>query len=93
MDFIFTVCDDAAGEAARLAGPSDDSALGHPGSGRRDGTEAEVALAFDDAYRMLNRRIGLFIALPIAVPRRLALSRLKEIGRLEGAPPTAPRRP
>ena len=53
---------------------------------RRTGSEAEIALAFKDAYRMLNRRIDLFLALPIEKLDRLVLTtRLKAIGRGEGA--------
>ena len=53
---------------------------------RRTGSEAEIALAFKDAYRMLKRRIDLFLALPIEKLDRLVLTtRLKAIGRGEGA--------
>jgi len=46
------------------------------------GTEAEVALAFKDAYRMLNQRIGIFSALPIHSIDQLTLQKkFKEIGR------------
>ncbi len=50
------------------------------------GSEAEIAVAFDDAYGMRRRRIDLFLALPIVKLDRLVLiSHLKEIGRGEGA--------
>ena len=69
-----------------MAGPADHRALGHSRSGRGTGSEAEIALAFKDAYRMLNRRIELFLALPIEKLDRLVLTtRLKAIGRSEGA--------
>jgi hypothetical protein len=54
------------------------------------GTPAEIALAFKDAYRMLNQRIGLLAALPIQSLDRLSLQhRLTEIGRMQGATKTA----
>ena len=50
------------------------------------GTPAETMLAFNDAYRMLSRRIAAFTALPIAALDRLVLeTRLREIGRMAGA--------
>ena len=49
-----------------LARPADDRALGHPRPGGGDGNEAEIALAFAEAYRVLNNRISLFASLPIA---------------------------
>jgi hypothetical protein len=59
---------------------------GIPDPAEATGTEAEIALAFKDAYRMLNQRIGIFVALPIASLDRLTLqSRLREIGRSTGA--------
>jgi arsenate reductase (thioredoxin) len=52
---------------------------------------AEIALAFKDAYRMLNQRIGIFNALPIRSLDQLSLQqKLREIGRLEGATAKAP---
>ncbi|MFY9757383.1 MAG: arsenate reductase ArsC, partial [Pseudolabrys sp.] len=46
------------------------------------GSEAEIALAFKDAYRMLFQRIGIFTALPIRSLDKLSLqNRLREIGR------------
>ena len=65
MHFVFTVCDAAAGEGCPLW-------PGHPLSGHwgclirnaRRGNEAEIALAFANTYKMLARRIGIFLALP-----------------------------
>ena len=58
-------------------GIPDPAGAGHP---------AEIALAFKDAYRMLHQRIGIFTALPMRSLDQLSLqSRLKEIGRMEGA--------
>jgi arsenate reductase (thioredoxin) len=59
---------------------------GVPDPAEVTGNAAEIALAFKDAYRMLNQRIGIFVALPIRSLNQLGLqSRLKEIGRTEGA--------
>ena len=62
---------------------------GIPNPGSTHGTEAEVALAFADAYRQLNSRITLFCALPMASLDRLSLQRrLDEIGK-SNAPDTS----
>jgi arsenate reductase (thioredoxin) len=87
LDFVFTVCDNAAGEACPLwPGQPITAHWGIPDPAAATGSEAEIALAFRDAYRMLNRRIELFLALPMHKLDRLVLTaRLKEIGRSEGA--------
>jgi arsenate reductase len=87
LDFVFTVCDNAAGESCPLwPGHPITAHWGIPDPAAASGTEAEIALAFKDAYRMLNRRIDLFLALPIQKLDRLVLTtRLREIGRSEGA--------
>ena len=87
LDFVFTVCDNAAGEACPLwPGQPITAHWGIPDPAAAEGTDAEIALAFKEAYRMLNRRIELFLALPIEKLDRLVLTtRLKEIGRSEGA--------
>ena len=87
LDFVFTVCDNAAGEACPLwPGQPITAHWGIPDPAAAEGSEAEIALAFRDAYRMLDRRIGLFLALPIEKLDRLVLiTRLKEIGHSEGA--------
>jgi arsenate reductase len=55
---------------------------GVPDPAEAKGTEAEVALAFKDAFRMLHQRIGIFTALPLRSLDQLTLqSKLKEIGR------------
>jgi hypothetical protein len=59
---------------------------GIPDPAAAQGSAAEVALAFKDAYRMLSQRIGVFVALPIRSLDKLSLqTKLKEIGRMEGA--------
>ena len=87
LDFVFTVCDDAAGESCPIwPGQPMTAHWGIPDPAAAEGTEAEIAVAFDEAYRMLSRRIELFLALPIAKLDKMVLtSRLKDIGRAEGA--------
>jgi len=87
LDFTFTVCDNAAGETCPVwPGQPMTAHWGVPDPAEATGTPAEVALAFKDAYRMLNQRIGIFVALPIRSLDQLSLQeRLKEIGRMEGA--------
>jgi arsenate reductase (thioredoxin) len=56
---------------------------GVPDPAEAKGTEAEVALAFKDAYRMLHQRIGIFTALPLRSLDQLTLrGKLKDIGRM-----------
>jgi len=87
MDFIFTVCDSAAGEACPVW-------IGHPMTahwGIEDpaavvGTEVEIQRAFAQAARFLKNRISAFINLPLASIDRLALQQhVRQIGTLEGA--------
>jgi len=82
LDFVFTVCDNAAGETCPVwPGHPMTAHWGVPDPAEAKGTPAEIALAFKDAYRMLNQRIGIFTALPIRSLDRLSLQqRLKEIG-------------
>jgi protein-tyrosine-phosphatase len=87
LDFTFTVCDNAAGETCPVwPGQPMTAHWGVPDPAEATGTPAEIALAFKDAYRMLNQRIGIFVALPIRSLDQLTLQkRLREIGRMEGA--------
>jgi len=87
LDFVFTVCDNAAGEACPLwPGQPITAHWGIPDPAVATGSEAEIACAFDDTHRMLKRRLELFLALPIATLDRLVLiNKLKDIGRSEGA--------
>jgi protein-tyrosine-phosphatase len=87
LDFVFTVCDNAAGETCPVwPGQPMTAHWGVPDPAEAQGSEAEIALAFKDAYRMLHQRIGIFTALPIASLDQLSLQRrLAAIGRLEGA--------
>jgi protein-tyrosine-phosphatase len=87
FDFIFTVCDDAAGEVCPVwPGKPMTAHWGIPDPAAARGTPAEIAVAFSDAYRMLHRRIEVFAALPLKSLDALTLqARLREIGRMEGA--------
>ena len=87
LDFVFTVCDDAAGESCPIwPGQPMTAHWGIPDPAAATGSDAEIAVAFDDAYRMLNRRIELFLALPLAKLDKMVLAkRLKDIGAGEGA--------
>lgn len=59
---------------------------GIPDPAAAEGSEAEIAAAFNDAYRMLERRIELFLALPIDKLDNMVLTRrLKDIGAGDGA--------
>jgi arsenate reductase len=82
LDFVFTVCDDAAGEVCPVwPGKPVTAHWGLPDPAAVTGTEAEIAAAFADTARSLRRRIELFVALPIASLDRLSLqARLREIG-------------
>jgi protein-tyrosine-phosphatase len=87
LDFVFTVCDNAAGEACPVwPGQPMTAHWGVPDPAEAKGSAAEIALAFKDAYRMLRQRISVFAALPIRSLDQLSLqSKLKEIGRMDGA--------
>lgn len=87
LDFVFTVCDAAAGESCPVwPGQPMTAHWGIPDPAAATGTDAEIAVAFDEAYRMLNRRIELFLALPLAKLDKMVLTkRLKDIGASEGA--------
>ena len=82
LDFVFTVCDNAAGETCPVwPGQPMTAHWGVPDPAEAQGSEAEVALAFKDAYRMLHQRIGIFAALPIRSLDKLSLqAKLREIG-------------
>jgi arsenate reductase (thioredoxin) len=87
LDFVFTVCDNAAGEVCPIwPGQPMTAHWGLPDPAEAKGNPAEVALAFKDTYRMLNQRIGIFVSLPLHSLDQLSLQKkLREIGRIEGA--------
>ena len=87
MDFVFTVCDNAAGEACPLwPGQPMTAHWGIEDPAAVEGTDIEKMAAFVRAQRYLKTRIGLFLNLPVKSLDRLTLrSRLIEIGQTEGA--------
>jgi len=87
LDFVFTVCDNAAGEACPVwPGQPMTAHWGVPDPAATKGNPAEIALAFKDAYRMLSQRIGIFVSLPIRSLDKMSLQqRLRDIGKAEDA--------
>jgi arsenate reductase (thioredoxin) len=87
MDFVFTVCDNAAGEACpHWPGQPMTAHWGIEDPAAVNGIDIEKERAFVTALRYLKNRIGAFAAIPIDRLDRLKLaSRLKEIGEMEGA--------
>jgi protein-tyrosine-phosphatase len=87
FDFVFTVCDSAAAEACPVwPGQPMTAHWGIPDPAEATGKQAEIALAFKDAYRLLNQRIGIFTALPLRSLDRLSLQgKLRDIGHMEGS--------
>ena len=74
MDFVFTVCDNAAAETCPVwPGEPLTAHWGVPDPAAIEGSDAEKALAFADVYRMLNSRISIFVNLPIASLDKLSL--------------------
>lgn len=88
LDFVFTVCDNAANEVCPAwPGQPMTAHWGLPDPSAATGSEVERRLAFADTHRMLNQRIGIFVSLPIASLDSLSLrKRLNEIGEMQGAP-------
>jgi arsenate reductase len=83
MDFIFTVCDNAAGETCPLwPGHPVTAHWGVPDPAAVTGTSAEVERAYRQAFTMLDMRIRLFLALPMGSLQGMALrEELQKIGR------------
>ncbi|MBY0560460.1 arsenate reductase ArsC [Hyphomicrobium sp.] len=83
MDFVFTVCDNAANEVCPIwPGQPMSAHWGVPDPAEAEGDAAQKALAFADTYRMLNNRIGIFTSLPLKSLDGLSLQkRLDDIGR------------
>ena len=82
MDFVFTVCDQAAGEVCPIwPGNPITAHWGVPDPAAVEGTPVERGQAFRDAYRQLESRIKLFVALPIDKLDRMAVKReVEQIG-------------
>lgn len=88
LDFVFTVCDNAAGEVCPVwPGQPISAHWGVPDPAAVEGTEAEIAAAFADSYGRLQNRITIFTSLPFESLDRLTLKkRLDDIGRAKDAP-------
>ena len=88
MDFVFTVCDDAAGEVCPIwPGQPVTAHWGIPDPAAAKGSEAEIGAAFAEAARQLRNRIRLFMQLPIGKLDRMSLqAKVAEIGRAAGQP-------
>jgi arsenate reductase (thioredoxin) len=87
MDFVFTVCDNAAGESCPVwPGQPMSAHWGIEDPAEVDGTDLEKEAAFVAAFRYLKNRIGAFTSLPLRSIDRLSLgAKLREIGRSAGA--------
>jgi protein-tyrosine-phosphatase len=83
MDFVFTVCDNAASEVCPVwPGQPITAHWGIPDPAAVEGSEEEIQRAFHNAYLMLERRISLFLCLPLNKLDSLAIKKqLDEIGR------------
>jgi arsenate reductase (thioredoxin) len=83
MDFVFTVCDNAAHEVCPLwPGQPLTAHWGIPDPATVKGTEQSIDRAFRDAFTILDRRIALFLSLPFSTLQRLAIQReIEKIGR------------
>ena len=87
LDFVFTVCDNAAKEVCpNWPGQPMSAHWGLPDPAEAEGSEAEQALAFADGFRMLYQRIGIFVSLPFDKLSKLSLQKhLEDIGKTQGA--------
>ena len=83
LDFVFTVCDNAAKEVCPIwPGQPMTAHWGLPDPAKAEGTDAERATVFADTMRMLNQRIGIFVSLPLDKLSKLSLQKqLDEIGK------------
>jgi arsenate reductase (thioredoxin) len=88
LHFVFTVCDNAAGETCPIwAGQPMTAHWGVPDPAAVTGSAERVRKAFMDAFGQLQRRIQLFTSLPVEALDRIALQeRLREIGRTADRP-------
>ena len=83
LDFVITVCDNAAGEVCPVwPGQPITAHWGIPDPAAVKGSPEEIKRAFRDAFVVLDRRIGLFLSLPLATLQQLAIQReIESIGR------------
>ena len=83
MDFVFTVCDNAANETCPVwPGQPVTAHWGVPDPAAVKGFPEEIERAFRDAFIILDRRISLFLSLPLATLGQLAIKR--EVDRIGG---------
>jgi arsenate reductase len=82
LDFVFTVCDNAASEVCPVwPGQPMTAHWGVPDPADAEGSEEKIVAAFREAYLLLHRRIELFVSLPVKSLDRMSLQRrLNEIG-------------
>lgn len=87
MDFVFTVCDNAAGEACPIwPGQPMTAHWGIEDPAAVEGTDLAKEAAFVEAFRYMKNRIAAFASLPLASIDRMSLGpRLRNIGRMDGA--------
>jgi arsenate reductase len=87
LDFVFTVCDNAASEACPVwPGQPMTAHWGVPDPAEATGKEAEVRLVFADTFRMLSNRINIFVSLPMRSLDTLSLQmQLDAIGKTKEA--------
>lgn len=92
MNFVFTVCDNAAGETCPIwPGRPMTAHWGIEDPAAVEGPEFRQRAAFDDAYRFMKNRIEAFISLPLASIDQMTLAaRLKGIGGMSGSTLRAP---
>jgi len=83
LDFVFTVCDNAAGEVCPIwPGQPITAHWGIPDPAAVTGSDTAKRAAFLDAFTVLDKRIGLFVSLPIASLAKLSLTeKVREIGK------------
>lgn len=91
LDFVITVCDNAAGEVCPIwPGQPITAHWGIPDPAAARGTEAEIAVAFAEAARLLRNRIELLLALPVEKLDRMSLqAKTRRIGETADAPEPA----
>ncbi len=87
MDFVFTVCDDAAGEVCPIwPGQPMTAHWGIADPAAVAGADFEKRAAFNNAFRFMRNRIAAFVSLPLASIDRMSLgAKLKAIGESEGS--------
>jgi arsenate reductase len=87
MDFVFTVCDNAAGEACPIwPGQPMSAHWGIEDPAAVEGTDIEKEAAFNQAFRYLKSRITAFVSLPLESIDKLVLApKLRDIGRMDGS--------